>query len=147
MTKPLSQDVQDIFSDTDLNIKKVIREFASCFGPDATIHDVAVALEDFTLPKKEFGGQSYIAGYKGSNIISQGVHDAVLADIKQSGSSAKLMFIIGNAYLFQTLETFKVEDIVNFTKSLNQSFEVTVTHDKIIQTGDIHATILTSKKK
>jgi len=141
----LTDDVQEIFRDHDLNIKRVLREFATCFGTDATIHDVAVALEDFTLPRKEFNGSSYTAGYRGSSIITQGVHRATLADIKQSGSSAKLMFIIGNAYLFQTLETFKVEDIVRYTKSLNSEFEITVSHDKIIATGDTHATIISSK--
>jgi len=140
----LSQEIQEIFTDNDLNIKRVLREFAIEFGTDATINEVATALEDFTLPRKEFNGQSFTAGYKGSNIIPHGSHNAVLADIKQSGSSAKLMFVLDGKYIFQTLETFKVEDIVNYTKSLNKSFKITVTHEKIIQTGDIHATVLTS---
>ena len=143
--KGLTEEVTEIFLDEDIPMHFILQELATCFGPDATIHDVAVALVDFSLPTKTVNGKEYVAGYRGSNIVPAGLHKATLIDLVQSGSNAKLLFAVDNSkYLFQTLETFRVEDIRDYTKKIEQQFHVVVAHEKIENTGDIHAVVMSS---
>jgi hypothetical protein len=145
--KDLTTEVKDIFNDSDINLSRVLRELATCFGADATLHKVATSLDDFKLPTREVDGQIYIAGYKGSEIIEAGPRIATLIDIKQSGQSAKLMFSVGCKYIFYTLETFRVEDIVNYTKKIGKTFDIIVAHEIIENTGHKHATVLTVSER
>jgi len=143
--KELTEEVIELFSDTEVSMHRVLRELATCFGPDATIHDVAVALADFSLPTRKVAGKEYIAGYKGSHIVPSGLHNATLIDLVQNGSNAKLLFAVhNNKYLFQTLETFRVEDIRDYTKKIGHQFDIVVTHEKIENTGDKHAVVMSS---
>jgi hypothetical protein len=145
--RKLTQEVKELFEDQDIPWEKILRELATAFTPDITIHEVAKLYTDNKLPSKEINGKYYIAGYKGTNIVSTGLHVATLVDIKQSGSSAKLMFVVQNhKYLFQTLDTFRVEDIVEFTKLLGETFNIVVAHEKIENTGDVHAIVVKSDK-
>lgn len=143
----LTDEVKEIFNDVDINFRKVLRELSSCFDPDATIHDVAVAYEDFLLPTKTINGKTYKAGYKGVDIIPSGKHNAFLGDIKQHGSLVKLMFIVNSQYVFQTLKEYKAEDIVNYSKNmfLGNIFRITVEHETIENTGIIHAVVNSSR--
>lgn len=117
--KGLTEEVVELFSDKEIPMHKILREFATCFGVDATVNDIAVAFADFHLPTKTVNGKEYIAGYKGSKIVPTGLHAATLIDLVQRGSSAKLLFAVhNNKYLFQTLETFRVEDIRDYTQKI-----------------------------
>ncbi len=142
----LTKEVLEIFDDSEINIKKVLRELATCFGADASIHDVAIAFESYKSPKKSIGGGLFSAGYGGSNMLKEGQYTGVLADITQYGKSAKLLFTIDDKYLYQTLKEaeFEVKDIVKYTKSLNQEFTVFIAHESIPSTGEKHAVIYDS---
>ena len=143
----LTQEVKELFDDQDIPWEKILRELATAFTPDITVHEIAKLYTDNRLPSKEVNGKSYVAGYRGTNIVSTGLHVATLVDIKQSGSNAKLMFAVqNNKYLFQTLDTFRVEDIVGLTKLLGETFNIVVAHEKIENTGDVHAVVVKSDK-
>lgn len=143
-TQILTEEVKDIFTDRELKLHSVLRELASCFGADATIHDVALAFSDFVLPKKEIDGKEYVAGYRGSDIVAIGNHEAELIELKQSGARCKLLFTLGNKFLYQTIEQFKVEDIVVLTENRGKKHVVTVIHEIVENTGDKHAVIANS---
>lgn len=142
--KELTEEVIEIFSDKELRLDRVLRELASCFGADASIHEIATELEIYKTPKKEVNGITFIAGYKGPNILEKGHHSSFLADIKQSGSDLKLMFVVGDKYIFQTIPKWRAEDVVNYTKKLNKPYRVDVVYDTIVNTGSVHATVLNS---
>ena len=144
MTK-LTEEVKNIFTDRELKLHSVLRELASCFGPDATVHDVAVAFADFALPKKTINGTEYVAGYRGSDIVTTGNHEATLVELKQSGANCKLLFTIGNKFLYQTVDQFRVEDVVALAENRGKKHIVSVIHEIVANTGDVHAIVAVSK--
>ncbi len=140
----ITPELKELFEDKEIPWDKILRELATAYGTDATVHDIAMAYTDAHLPSKEIDGKLYVAGYKGSGIISIGPHEATLLDITQNGGHAKLMFVLSNKYLFQTLDTFRVEDIVELTKQIGKPFSIIVAHEKIENTGATHAIIMKS---
>lgn len=145
MTQKLTDEVKEIFTDRELKLHSVLRELASCFGADATVHDIAVAFSDFALPKKTIDGKEYEAGYRGSGIVATGSHEATLVELKQSGTSCKLLFTIGDKFLYQTIAQFKVEDVVWMADNRGKKHTVVVSHEIVENTGNTHAVIITSK--
>lgn len=146
ITEILTQEVKDIFEDSDLNIRKVLREFATCFGTDVTVHEVATALEDYTIPKKEINGVVYKAGYKGSAIIAEGNHTANLLDVKSTKDKIKLMFGVDGKYIWQSIpkDDLNIDSVLEFAQSVEKEYSIDVKHEVIENTGGIHAVVCDS---
>lgn len=148
MTKEISY---ELFEDKDIPWENIFRELASTFGADATINQVALAYSDFVLPKKEFNGLTYVAGYRGKSIISEGERIATLLDVSSLKQEVELKLLFGIAdsvnicqYIYQTVRPTSIKDVINWTKSISKTFIMNVIHEKIENTGDIHALVNSS---
>lgn len=145
----ITPEVGEIFEDQDINIRRILRELATCFGTDASINDVATAFEDYNIPKKKIDGVVYIAGYKGSSIIPDGNDiTATLIDVKTTKDKVKLMFAVdGYRYIFQSISKniLSVDGAIEYVKSINKKYLITVAHEIIENTGGVHATVIGSE--
>ena len=141
----LNAEVRNIFDESDPGFEHIIKVLGETFGSTATLQQVYDIYTTFKLPAKTVDGVDYVAGYRGNNRIKDGWITAKLIDVKQSGQSCKLMFAIGNKFLYHTLEEFTIDGVVAHTKNIGVYFLVLVASEKIEATGDFHAVIMAFK--
>lgn len=143
----ISEEVKEIFDDPEVKLGTVLRTLATEFGEDATLKDVNAAFQaNRPLPSHTINGETFVAGYRGEDIISEGQHsNAKLINLKQSGEFCKGMFAFpsGQFLYWSTLkEELKVEQIVRLAQQIGSTFDVTVSHDVVPTTGERHAKIV-----
>jgi len=126
----------------EVSLTKIVKDLALIFGSEGTLKEISSALTDSALPTKTIFGQTYVAGYKGTNIINAGNNTATLVDIVQSRGTDeyKLLFVVGNRYIYSVPLDI---DLLSYIKNVNikDLYIIEVKHDVIPNTGDLHAVV------
>jgi len=140
----VNPEVKEIFQDSDF--EKTLKTLATEFGETTTLKQINYWLEqNREMPERLVNNKKYVAGYRGSKMVSEGDHKGTLIEIKQNGTQCKLMFDIdkGNVFLYHNFprENLKVEQIVSLAQNVGNVFNVIVKHETIPQTGDKHAVV------
>jgi len=144
----ISDEVKEIFNDKDLNISSIIKKLAEEFGSAATLEQIYNIYTSYKLPSRVINGKTYVAGYKGQERIGDGWYsNATLLDVKQSGKSCKLMFGLDGKFIYQTLDEFTLNEVVDYAKDIGKTFKIFVLSETIPATGDLHAVIDKSEKE
>ena len=143
----ISEEVKEIFDDPDFGFGSILRVLATELGGDITLKEVnEIYQASRPLPTREINGETFVAGYRGPNIMPEGTHiNAKLVDIKQSGEKCKLLFVFPSSqFLYFSLpkDNLRVEGIVSLAKKLNQNFTAKVQHEIIPATGEKHAVVV-----
>lgn len=143
----ISEEVKDIFDDPDLKFGSILRILAIEFGEEASLQKINKIFQDSRpLPTHTINGETFVAGYRGPNIISEGKHNKVkLVELKQSGVFCKGMFVFSTGqFLYWSFprEEMRIEEIVDLSKKLNEEFTVDVKHEIIKLTGESHAKVV-----
>jgi hypothetical protein len=145
--KTALKDLLNLFKEYEIELPKILRDLATIFGAEASLHEISAAVIDALLPTKIVGGKTYVAGYKGTNIIPVGESRATLVSIvpvknSRSGSDQyKLMFTVGDRYIYSTPGAINIGELIESANLFNY-YTIQVRHEKIENTGDIHAVVV-----
>jgi hypothetical protein len=138
----LIPEVEDFFYEADF--ERQIKYLAMQFGEDTTLKSLNEQIEHRRrMPTKTVGGKEYVAGYRGPLMVMPGQHNAVLGDVVEHGRSFKFIFLFGGAFLYYTRARAEVPviELIDRAKNVGKTFEVTVTHEVIANTGQYHAVV------
>jgi hypothetical protein len=133
----------DSLKEEEVSLSKVVKNLALIFGSGATLDNISGALQDMSLPTKIISGKTYVAGYRGTNIINNTEHPATLVDIVETKetNTYKLLFVVGNRYVYSIPTELHLIDYIK-NVNIKDFYTIDVEHETIKKTGDFHAVVI-----
>lgn len=146
-TTNISEEIKEIFEDPDIKFGSILRTLAMELSSNMTLGELNDIFQaSRPLPSHNINGETFVAGYKGTNIILEGKQaNAKLVSLKQNGDFCKAMFVFPTGqflYWSSPKEELRIEQIVQLAQQMGNEFNVEVKHEIIPSTGEKHAKIV-----